>query len=105
MNRKNLVILFAIVVAVIAMDWILQILLSCRILPPWFYFLTNFPFGFIYTWTEAHWVPTHYEIGGRLISDTVIIMAQLSAVAAQVLLYYGLWRIWEHKYHHQPLDC
>jgi len=103
MNRKNLVILFAIVVAVFAMDWILGMLLSCRTLPPWLYVLTNFPFRFIYTWNEAHWVSTHYEIGGRLISDRVIIVAQLGAVAAQALLYYGVWRIWEHKYHHKRL--
>ena len=103
MNRKNLVILFAIMAAVIVMDWILGMLIVRAILPSWLFVLANFPFGFIYTWTEAHWVGTHYEIGGRLIGENVINIAQLGAVVLQAFLYYGMWLIWEHKVHHKPL--
>jgi hypothetical protein len=99
MNLKNLAILFLIVMAVFAMEWMMGMLIVRGILPPWLYVLANFPFGFIYTWTEAHWVATHYEIGRRLVDELVINLAQLGGVAAQALLYYGVWRFWERKHH------
>lgn len=97
MNRKNLNVLVGMVVGLLVLDWVLGALITSGALPSWLYLLANLPFGIVYVWTEAHWVGTYYEIGGRIVQESVIAAAQLAAVGVQAVLYFGLWLLWKQR--------
>jgi hypothetical protein len=99
MSRKKVATLFLIAGVLLVIDWILGVFVVQRILPNWVYLLANIPFGVVYVWTESQWVGSQYQVLGRAVSEPWIGIAQLSAVGAQALVYFGIWEVWSRKRH------
>ena len=99
MNTKRLATFFLIAGVLLVIDWILGVCIVQRILPNWVYLLANMPFGGIYVWTESQWTGNQYQILGRAVNESWISLAQLLAVGAQALVYFGIWELWKGKRH------
>jgi hypothetical protein len=50
----------------------------------------------------AQWVGAQYEIGGRIVSETLMTLAQVGAANAQALCYFGVWLLWTHQCNRRP---
>ena len=99
MSKKRVATLILIAGVLLVIDWILGVFVVRRILPNWVYLLANIPFGVVYVWTESQWVGSQYRVLGHAVSESLIGFAQLSAVGAQALVYYGIWEVWSRKRH------
>ena len=57
--------------------------------------VVNPPFGAVYTWTESLWDKTSYIYNGQIVDEGLIMAAQVAAVLAQAVLFYGVWWLWK----------
>ena len=99
MSKKKVATLILIAGVLLMIDWILGVFVAHGILPNWVYLLANIPFGIVYVWTESQWVGSQYQVLGHAVSESWIGIAQLSAVGAQALVYFGIWEVWSRKRH------
>ena len=97
MSKKRVATFVLIAGGLLVADWILGMLVVRRVLHKWVYLLANIPFGLVYVWTESLWVGSSYQWLGHAVSESLISVAQLAAVGAQALVYYGLWELWSRK--------
>ena len=99
MSKKKVATLILIAGVLLVIDWILGVFVVHGILPSWVYLLANIPFRAVYIWTESLWVGSQYQVLGHAVSESLIAIAQLSAVGAQALVYFGIWEVWSRKRH------
>jgi hypothetical protein len=52
----------------------------------------------------AQWVGAQYEIGSRIVSETLMTLAQVGAANAQALCYFGVWLLLEASVQPQTSD-
>jgi hypothetical protein len=102
LSTRSMLVLFAIVVALNVVDWVLGMLIVHHVWPGWTYMIANMPFGAIYLWTEAQWTGMHYEILGMAADDVGGVQA--AAFFLQALLYFAVWR-WRDSRRLQTPTC
>jgi hypothetical protein len=86
---------FAFLAATILVAWGAGMLIVRDILPRWAMIIVNPPFGAIYTWTESLWDKTSYIHNGQIVDEGLVMVAQVTAVLAQAILFYGTWWLWK----------
>jgi hypothetical protein len=102
MRKKRFLDLVLIVVALLALDWLIGFLITSDLLPLWVFLLPNLPFGAFYVWMESSWVGTRYEILGHRIGDTTALLVFSFTVIAQSLLYFALLELSRKKRYKPP---
>lgn len=95
---KKKVITFLVILGILlVIDFILGMLIVHKYLPRWIFLLANIPFGAVYVWTESLWVGSYYQLNGQAVRESVIGIAQMSSLGAQVIFYFVIWEIWSRK--------
>jgi hypothetical protein len=86
---------FAILAATILVSWGTGMLIVRGTLPRWAMIVVNPPFGAVYTWTESLWEKTSYIYNGQIVDEGLVMGAQVLAILAQAILFYGAWWLWK----------
>ena len=94
MRVKVLKQFLVIILATVAIDWVLGAMCASGVLPLWMFFLANVPFGGIIVWMESSWTGTRYVMLGHTVGDGVSLLIFAGVVLAQGCFYSFLWNLW-----------
>jgi hypothetical protein len=90
MTPKRLRNLTIVLLALLAIDWTLGVLITRGQLPLWTFAVANFPFGLLHVGLESTWTGTSYVVAGRTVGDVTSLTVMLFVVLAQGLLYFAV---------------